>query len=151
MCLFSYRCSVSSGEHSDAEGVCSQQKTFPLQTQGGASTLGRKVDHTGNQAGMDSTVCEKEASKEDEIMHLKQTVAALEERVMSMQKDNTDKFKDVCGMLLLQKLEIQRLQEIIWALHPDINLDPAFTVNSNASFFASDSSTSFADLNIDED
>jgi len=134
MCSFSYRCSVRSSEHSNAEGACTNQKTATSQTELGAST-----------------VCGEEARKEDEIMQLKQTVAALEERMKSTQQHNVEKFKDLCGVLLLQKLEIQRLQEIIWALHPNTNLDPSFSVGNKASHFASTSTATFRDLDVDED
>jgi hypothetical protein len=134
MCPFSYRCSVRSSEHNNAEGACPSQKTATSQTELGAST-----------------VCGEEARKEDEIMQLKQTVAALEKMVKSMQQHNVEKFKDLCGVLLSQKLEIQRLQEIIWALHPNMNLDPAFTFDIKTTHFASNSATSFGDLNVDED
>jgi hypothetical protein len=122
-----------------------------LQTELGAVTLSRKIDHDGDKLVMNSAVCGEEAKKEDEITQLKQTVAALEKMVKSMQQHNVDKFKDVCGVLLSQRLEIQRLQEIIWALHPDMNLDPVFTVHNKASHFPSDSATSCGDLNVDED
>jgi len=151
MCPFSYRCCVRSSEHSNAEGACPSQKTATLQTELGASTLSRKIDHGGNKPVTNSAVCGEEARKEDEIMQLKQTVAALEKMVKSMQQHNAEKFKDLCGVLLLQKLEIQRLQEIIWALHPNMNLDPAFAVDNMASHLASNSATSFGDLNVDED
>jgi len=147
MCPFSYRCSVRSSEHSNAEGAYSNQKIATTQTELGASTLS---SHDGNKSVTNSTVCGEEARNEDEIMQLKQTVAALENMVKSMQQNNVEKFKDLCGVLLLQKLEIQRLQEIIWALHPNTNLDPAFSVDM-ASHFASNSTTSLHDLNVDED
>lgn len=151
MCPFSYRCSARSSEHSNAEGACPSQKTVTSQTELGASTLSRKVDHDSNKPVMNSTVCGEESRKEDEIMQLKQTVAALEKMVKSMQQHNVEKFKDLCGVLLSQKLEIQRLQEIIWALHPNMNLDPAFTVDEKALHFASNSPTSFGNLDVDED
>jgi hypothetical protein len=151
MCLFFYRCSVRSSEHIDAEGVCPHQTTVALQTEFGASTLSRKLDCDGNKPVMNPTVCGEEARKEDEIMQLKQTVAALEQMVQSMEERNIKKFKDMCGTLLKQKLEIQRLQEIIWALHPEVDLNPAFSVNTKASYFASASARSFGDLNVDED
>jgi len=151
MCPFSYRCSVRSSEHSNAEGACPTQKTATSQTELGASTLSKKIDHDGNKSVTNSTVCGEEAKKEDEIMQLKQTVAALEKMVKSMQQHNVEKFKDLCGVLLLQKLEIQRLQEIIWALHPNTNLEVAFSVDNKASHFASNSTTFFRDLNVDED
>jgi len=109
------------------------------------------MDYEGSKPVTNSTVCGEEARKEDEITQLKQTVAALEKMVKSMQQHNVEKFKDLCGVLLSQKLEIQRLQEIIWALHPNMNLDHAFTVDVKMSHFAPNSSTSFADLNVDED
>lgn len=145
------RCSVRSNEHIDAEGVCPLPKTVALQTEFDAATLSRKLDHDGNTPVMHPTVYGEEAKKEDEIMQLKQTVAALEKLVQSMEKHNVDKFKNVCGELLSHKLEILRLKEIIWALHPNVNLDPAFTVGSKASYFASASAISWGDLNIDDD
>jgi len=117
----------------------------------GTSTLSRNVDHDGNKPVTNSTVCGEEARKEDEITQLKQTVAALEKMMKSMKQHNEEKFKDMCGVLLSQKLEIQRLQEIIWALHPSMNLDPAFTVDIKTSHFVPNSPTSYGDLNVDED
>jgi hypothetical protein len=151
MCPFSYRCSVKSSERSNAEGACPNQKTATSQTELGASTLSRKLDHDGNKPVTNSTVCGEEARKEDEMTQLKQTVAAMEKMVKSMQQHNVEKFKDLCGVLLSQQLEIQRLQEIIWALHPNMNLDPAFTIDYTASQFASNSSTPYGDLDVDED
>lgn len=139
MCPFCYRCSVRSSEHSNAA---------MLQTELGASTLSRKIHHDGNRPVTNSTVYGEEARKEDEIRKMKQKVAVLEKTVKSMQQNSVEKFKDLCGVLLSQKLEIQRLQEIIWALHPNMNLDPVFTVDNKALHFASNSTTSIGDLNV---
>jgi hypothetical protein len=122
-----------------------------LQNELGASTLSGKIHHDGNRPVTNSTVSGEEARKEDEIRQLKQTVATLEKMVKSMEQNNVEKFKDLCGVLLSQKLEIQRLQEIIWALHPNINLDPVFTVDNKKLHFASNSTMSIGDLNVDED
>jgi hypothetical protein len=108
-----------------------------LHTELGASSPSRKIHHDGNRPVTNSTVYGEEARKDDEIRKLKQKVAALEETVRSMQQNNDVKFKDLCGVLLSQKLETQRLQEIIWALHPNMNLDPVFTVDNKALYFAS--------------
>jgi hypothetical protein len=81
-----------------------------LQTELGASTLSRKIHHDGNRPVTNSTVYGEEARKEDEIRKMKQKVAVLEKTVKSMQQNSVEKFKDLCGVLLSQKLEIQRLQ-----------------------------------------
>jgi hypothetical protein len=96
----------------------------------GASSLSRKIHSDGNRPVRNSTVHGEEARKEDEIGKLKQQVAALEETVKSMQQNNDVKFKDLYGVLLSQKLEIHRLQEIIRAVHPNVNLGPVFTVDN---------------------
>jgi hypothetical protein len=144
--LFSFRCNVRSANNCDAGNVQLQQQTGPTPTD-----LVAKVDGASNKHGNISTLCREEAKRGNEVVQLKQTVAALEEKVRSIEKDNEEKLKDVCGMLLSQKLEIQRLQEIIWALHPNINLDFAFTVDDKASYFNPNSDTSLDGLNIEED
>jgi hypothetical protein len=149
--LFSFRCSVRSANNCNAENVRLQQQTGPTPTDLVAPTVSKKVDGAGNKNGNILALCREEAKRGNEVVQLKQTVAALEEKVRSMEKDNEEKLKDVCGMLLSQKLEIQRLQEIIWALHPNINLDFAFTVDEKASHFDPDSDTSLGGLNVEED
>jgi hypothetical protein len=116
-----------------------------------APTPSEKVGGAGKERGNNSALCGEEAKQGSEVLKLKKTIAALEERVRSMERDNEEKLRDVCGMLLSQKLEIQRLQEIIWALHPNINLDSAFTVDDKASYFDPDSNTSNVQLNVEED
>jgi hypothetical protein len=116
-----------------------------------APTLSKKVGDASNKRGKISEMSREEAKRGTEVVELKQTVAALEDRVRSMERDNEEKLKDVCGTLLSQKLEIQRLQEIIWALHPNINLDFAFTVDDKASYFDHDSDISLYGLNVEED
>jgi len=116
-----------------------------------APPVSKKIYDACNKSSKNSTVCREEAEKVNEIMQLKQRIATLEEVVKSVERENAEKLKDVCGMLLSQKLEIQRLQEIIWVLHPNMNLDHAFTVDDKALYFGSDPDISIGDLNVDED
>lgn len=116
-----------------------------------APTISKKVGSPGKKLGNISTLCQEEAKRENEIIQLKQTIAALEERMKCMERNHEEKLKDVCGVLLTQKLEVQRLQEIIWALHPNINLDSIFTVDDKALCFGPDSDISLAGLNVEED
>lgn len=148
--LFSFSCSVRSANNCDAENVQLQLQTGPTPTDLVAPTLSKKVDGASNKSNI-STLCREEAERGNEVVQLKQTVAALEGRVRSMEKDNEEKLKDICGMLLSQKLEIQRLQEIIWALHPNINLNSTFTVDDKASYFDPGSDKSLGGLIVEED
>lgn len=116
-----------------------------------APTGSKKVHGAANKPAKNSAVSGEEPEKENDVMQLKQTIAALEERVKSMETENVNKLKDVCGMLLSQKLEIQRLQEIIWTLHPDVNLHQVFTVDDKGPYFLSDLDTSIHSLNVEED
>lgn len=115
-----------------------------------APTISKKVDSPGKKFGSISALCQEETKRGNEILQLKRTIAALEERMKRMEKNHEEKLKDVSGVLLAQKLEVQRLQEIIWALHPNINLDSVFTVDDKACF-GPDSDISLAGLSIEED
>jgi hypothetical protein len=138
-------------EGSGPESVCHEEKAVPLSRDLFSPTVSKTICDASNKPAKNSTVYEKEAEKENEVMQLKQTIAALEERIKSMEKENVEKFRDVCGVLLSHKLEIQRLQEIIWILHPNFNLDQAFTVDDEASYFLPDLDTSTGGLNVEED
>jgi chromosome segregation ATPase len=149
--LFCCRCSVTSADNYDAENVQLQQQTAPVPTDLVAPTISKKVDSPGNKHGNISALHREEAKALNEVVQLKRTIATLEERMRCMERDNEEKLKDVCGVLFSQKLEIQRLQEIIWALHPNIDLDSAFTVDDKASYLGPDLNVSLASLNAEED
>jgi hypothetical protein len=141
---------VRNTEDSGTESVWHQAKAVPLPTDLFAPTVSKIKCDASNRPSKNSAVCGGVAVKGNEVMQLKQRVAALEEKMKSVERENTEKLKDVCGMLLSQKLEIQRLQEIIWILHPNINLGQAFTVDDKASYF-SNSDTSAVGLNAEDD
>jgi hypothetical protein len=113
--------------------------------------MSKNVDSPGNKLGNISTLRQDEAKRGIEVMQLKRTIAALEEKIKCIERNNEEKLKDVCGMLLSQKLEIQRLQEIIWALHPNVNLDSVFAVDDKALCLGLNSDLSLAGLNVEED
>jgi hypothetical protein len=56
-----------------------------------------------------------------------------------MQHHNVDKFKDVCRILFSQKFEMRRLQEIVWAQHPNISFDLVSIIGNRALHCASNS------------
>ena len=62
---------------------------------------------------------------------MKTRMEKLELQMNSMKIENNAKFKDMCRMLIQSKLEIFRLQEIIWALHPNMDLNSAFIVDND--------------------
>lgn len=148
--ISSFRCTVRNSEDSHTKSLRHQGKAVPLPTDVFAPTVSKNIRVASNEPAKNSTVYGEEAEKENEIKQLKETITALKERMKSMERENVNKFKDVCGMLLSQKLEIQRLQEIIWVLHPNINLEQAFSVDDKVLYFIPDSVTSADNLNVED-
>lgn len=70
--------------------------------------------------------CEKNA----EFLEMKNRLEKLELQMNTMKTDNMSKFKDMSKMLIMYKLEILRLQDIIWSLHPNIDLKSAFILDN---------------------
>ena len=62
---------------------------------------------------------------------MKNRMEKLELQMNSMKIENNAKLKDMCRMLIQSKLEIFRFQEIIWALHPNVDLNSDFIVDND--------------------
>jgi hypothetical protein len=142
---------MRNSEDRGTESICHEAKAVPLPKDLFAPLVSKRECESSNRRTTNSAVYGEKAEKGNEIMQLKETIATLEERMKSMKSENAEKFQDICGMLLSQKLQIQRLQEITWILHPNINLEKAFTVDDKAPYFLPRSDTSIVGTKVGSD
>ncbi|KAJ4444140.1 hypothetical protein ANN_05929 [Periplaneta americana] len=85
-----------------------------------------------------------------QIMELRKSVATLKESVRAIEINCKEKHEDICVMLIKCGLENKRLREIIWALHPSMNLEEAFSVDPSVVLNFGDNE-SFGSLNAHKD
>ncbi|KAJ9587285.1 hypothetical protein L9F63_019189 [Diploptera punctata] len=92
------------------------------------SSSSRKLT-SNKETDKKSSLCD--CNKSAEILEMKSRFENLEKQMNSMNEEYINKFKDMSKMLILYKLEITRLQEVIWSLHPEFDLNAAFTVDTS--------------------